>query len=36
MKRCLLDSSFLVFNEYPNGRVGPAVTWLQKNPRTEL
>jgi predicted nucleic acid-binding protein len=38
MKRCLLDSSFLVdlFNEYANGRVGPAVTWRQKNPRAEL
>jgi predicted nucleic acid-binding protein len=38
MKRCLLDSSFLIdlFNAYADGRVGPAVTWLQRNPRAEL
>jgi predicted nucleic acid-binding protein len=38
MKRCLLDSSFLIdlFNEYADGRIGPATTWLQRNPRAEL
>ena len=38
MKRCLLDSSFLIdlFNEYAAGRAGPAVTWLRKNPRARL
>lgn len=38
MKRCLLDSSFLVdlFNEYAEGTPGAAVRWLRRNPRAEL
>lgn len=38
MKRYLLDSSFLMdlFNEYADGRIGPAVSWLRRNPRAEL
>jgi predicted nucleic acid-binding protein len=38
VRRCLLDSSFLIdlFNEYADGRAGPAVRWLRKNPRAEL
>ena len=38
MKRCLLDSSFLVdlFNEYADARIGPATAWLRRNPTAEL
>jgi predicted nucleic acid-binding protein len=38
MKRCLLDSSFLIdlFNEYADGRSGPAVHWLRRHPSVEL
>ena len=38
MKRCLLDSSFLIdlYNEHADRRVGPATAWLRKNPRTQL
>ena len=38
MKRCLLDSSFLVdlFNEYADARIGPVTAWLRRNPRAEL
>jgi predicted nucleic acid-binding protein len=38
VKRCLLDSSFLIdlFNEYADGRVGAAILWLRRNPRAEL
>ena len=38
MKRCLLDSSFLIdlLNEYADGIAGPAVGWLRRNPRAEL
>ena len=38
MKRYLLDSSFLIdlFNEYADGRIGLATTWLRTNPRAEL
>ena len=38
MKACLLDSSFLIdlYNEYADGRAGPATNWLRENPRAEL
>lgn len=33
MKRCLLDSSFLIdlLNETADGRAGPAIRWLRRN-----
>ena len=38
MKRCLLDSSFLIdlYNEHADRRPGPATNWLQSNPRAQL
>jgi predicted nucleic acid-binding protein len=38
MKRCLLDSSFVIdlFNEHADRRVGPATSWLRRNPRAQL
>jgi predicted nucleic acid-binding protein len=38
MKRCLLDSSFVIdlLNEHADARVGPATSWLRRNPRAEL
>ena len=38
MKRCLLDSSFLIdlFNEVAAGRAGPAMSWLRRNQTAEL
>jgi predicted nucleic acid-binding protein len=38
MKRCLLDSSFLIdlLNETAAGENGPARSWLARHPRTEL
>lgn len=38
MKRCLLDSSFLIdyLNEVADGAPGPAHAWLRKNPGAEL
>lgn len=38
MKRCLLDSSFVIdlLNETAAARLGPATRWLQRNPRAEL
>lgn len=38
MKPTLLDSSFLIdlLNEYAEGRAGPAVAWLTRNPRAKL
>jgi predicted nucleic acid-binding protein len=38
VKRCLLDSSFLIdlLNEVASGRAGPAVSWLRRNPTMEL
>ena len=38
MKRCLLDSSFLIdlLNEVAAGRAGPAVAWLRRNPSAQL
>ena len=38
MRRCLLDSSFLIdlLNEYADRRIGPAGRWLRRNPRAQL
>lgn len=38
MKRCLLDSSFLIdyLNEVADGAPGPAHAWFRKNPGAEL
>ncbi len=38
MKRCILDSSFLIdlLNELADGLAGPAVRWLQRNPSAQL
>jgi predicted nucleic acid-binding protein len=38
MKRCLLDSSFLIdlYNEHADRRIGPATRWLRSNPRAQL
>jgi predicted nucleic acid-binding protein len=38
MKRCLLDSSFLIdlFNETAANRRGPARAWVARNPRADL
>jgi len=38
VKRCLLDSSFLIdlFNEYASRVEGPAIAWLRANPRARL
>ena len=38
MKKCLLDSSFLVdlLNEMADGAPGPACRWLQQHPLTKL
>jgi predicted nucleic acid-binding protein len=38
MKRCLLDSSFLIdlFNEFAERREGAAVRWLRRNPRAKV
>lgn len=38
MKRCLLDSSFVIdlLNEIAEGAPGPAVAWLKRNPRARL
>lgn len=39
MKRCLLDSSFVIdlLNEIADGdEAGPALKWLKKNPRARL
>lgn len=38
MKKCLLDSSFLIdlLNEMANDREGPAFAWLRRNPKTRL
>jgi len=38
MKRCLLDSSFLIdlLNEMAGASRGPALAWLGRNPRTRL
>jgi predicted nucleic acid-binding protein len=38
MKRCLLDSSFLIdlLNEYADGRNGHAVAWLRNNLGAQL
>ena len=38
MKKCLLDSSFLIdlLNEMADDRAGPATEWLELNPRTRL
>jgi predicted nucleic acid-binding protein len=38
MKKCLLDSSFVIdlLNEISSGREGPAIGWLQQNPRAKL
>jgi predicted nucleic acid-binding protein len=33
MKKCLLDSSFIIdlLNEMAEGKIGPALTWLRRN-----
>ena len=38
MKRCLLDSSFIIdlFNEIADRRRGPAHEWAEANPAAEL
>lgn len=38
MKRCLLDSSFVIdlLNELTAGEPGPAVEWLRRNPSARL
>ena len=38
MKRCLLDSSFVIdlLNEIAEGAPGPAIAWLKRNPRARL
>jgi predicted nucleic acid-binding protein len=38
MKRCILDSSFLIdlLNEIVGGVAGPAIRWLQRNPAAQL
>lgn len=38
MKRCLLDSSFVIefFNELADSRRGPARAWATRNPTAEL
>jgi len=38
MKKCLLDSSFLIdlLNEIADGAEGPAFEWLKRNERTQL
>ena len=38
MKRCLLDSSFVIdlLNETADGRAGPAVGWLRRNPIAQV
>ncbi len=38
MRRCLLDSSFLIdlFNETADGQAGPAITWLRRNPTAQV
>jgi predicted nucleic acid-binding protein len=38
MKRCLLDSSFVIdlLNEVADDEPGPAWRWLKKNPRAQL
>ena len=38
MKACLLDSSYLIdlLNEVADGREGPAIAWLKRNPRARL
>lgn len=38
MKRCLLDSSFLIdlLNEVADGRAGPAIRWLRRNPTAQV
>jgi predicted nucleic acid-binding protein len=38
MKRCLLDSTFIIdlLNEIAANRDGPAVTWLKRNPSARL
>ena len=38
MKKCLLDSSFLIdlLNEMADDREGPAFDWLRRNPKAQL
>lgn len=38
MKRCLLDSSFVIdyFNEIGSGEEGPALGWCRRNPTADL
>lgn len=38
MKKCLLDSSFLIdlLNEMADDREGPAFAWLRRNPKAQL
>lgn len=38
MKKCLLDSSFLIdlLDEMANDREGPAFAWLKRNPKAQL
>lgn len=38
MKKCLLDSSFLIdlLNEMADDREGPAFAWLRRNPKARL
>lgn len=38
MKRCLLDSSFLInlLNETADRRAGPAIGWLRRNPTAQI
>ena len=38
MKKCLLDSSFVVdlLNEIADGEAGPASSWLKRNPAARL
>jgi predicted nucleic acid-binding protein len=37
-RHCLLDSSFVIdlLNEMAGGERGPAIAWLEKNPRTQF
>ena len=38
MKRCLLDSSFVIdlLNEMAEGAPGPAIAWIKRNPSARL
>jgi predicted nucleic acid-binding protein len=38
MRKCLLDSSFMIdlLNELADGRSGPAMRWLERNPTAQL